>query len=134
MNLDMELLEHRRLLATRIWDGGGGDALWTTAANWVDDTAPVENDELVFPTGAAQLTNTNDFAGNTNFASITINASGYSLGGNEIDLDGSITTTYTAGTSTIDAFINLQSTQTFDVATGGELIADDSIFGGGVSI
>ncbi|QEG32100.1 Extracellular serine protease precursor [Gemmata obscuriglobus] len=36
-----ELLESRDLPATVfVWDGGGADALWSTAANWVGDVAP----------------------------------------------------------------------------------------------
>ena len=37
------------------WTGGGGDNNWTTAANW-GGTAPVAGDDLVFPAGAARLT------------------------------------------------------------------------------
>jgi len=29
--------------ATQFWDGGGGDADWNTAENWVDDTLPAFN-------------------------------------------------------------------------------------------
>ena len=37
VSLEFEPLENRQLLATRIWDGGGADNLWTTAANWSTD-------------------------------------------------------------------------------------------------
>ncbi|HEY1189332.1 MAG TPA: FG-GAP-like repeat-containing protein, partial [Gemmata sp.] len=37
----LESLECRDLPSTVfVWDGGGGDALWSTAANWVGDVAP----------------------------------------------------------------------------------------------
>ncbi len=37
----LEPLEYRNLLSTAfVWDGGGTDALWSTAANWVGDVAP----------------------------------------------------------------------------------------------
>ena len=39
----------------------GGDNNWTTAANW-GGTAPVAGDDLVFPAGAARLSNTNNYA------------------------------------------------------------------------
>jgi hypothetical protein len=29
------------------WDGGGGDSLFTTATNWVDDIAPLSSDSIV---------------------------------------------------------------------------------------
>ena len=35
-------------MAIRTWDGGGGDALASTAANWSDNTAPVAGDAVVF--------------------------------------------------------------------------------------
>ena len=46
---------------TKLWNGGGGDDNWTTAANWVGGVAPVANDDLVFG-GSTRLTPTNDFA------------------------------------------------------------------------
>lgn len=33
--------------ATKTWDGGGGDGLWTTAANWNDNTLPGSSDDVV---------------------------------------------------------------------------------------
>ena len=32
--------------ATKIWDGGGADTNWGTAANWSTDVAPVAGDDL----------------------------------------------------------------------------------------
>lgn len=31
---------------TKLWDGGGGDSLWTTAANWTDNIVPNFNDKV----------------------------------------------------------------------------------------
>src|SRR5262249_2778592 len=69
--LRLEPLEARRRLATRTWTGlGNGN--WMTAANWNGGTqAPSPGDDLVFPSGAGQLANTNDFADGTAFNSIT---------------------------------------------------------------
>lgn len=36
------------LAATRTWDGGGANTLWSTAANWSDDTAPTAADTALF--------------------------------------------------------------------------------------
>jgi fibronectin-binding autotransporter adhesin len=72
--------------ATRTWDGGGSpDVNWTTAANWVDDIAPVQGDDLVF-SGTTSLTNNNDITVNTWFNSInfTAGAGGFVLQGNQI--------------------------------------------------
>ena len=71
--------------ASRTWTGGGADNNWTTAANW-GGTAPVAGDDLVFPNGAARLSNTNNFAAGTSFRSITISGTGYTLSGNSVAL------------------------------------------------
>ena len=66
--------------ATATWTGGGADNNWTNALNWAG-TAPVAGDDLVFPVGAARLSNTNDFAAATSFNSITIRARATTLPG-----------------------------------------------------
>ncbi|MEP7158805.1 MAG: S8 family serine peptidase, partial [Chloroflexota bacterium] len=71
--------------STATWTGGGSDNNWTTAANW-GGTAPVAGDDLVFPGGAARLTNTNDFTAGTSFNSITLSGTGYTLSGNSVAL------------------------------------------------
>jgi hypothetical protein len=63
-------LESRLTPAVATWDGGGADNHWTTAANWVGDVAPNPGDDLVFPSGAAQLSNVNDFPDGTAFHTI----------------------------------------------------------------
>lgn len=65
--------------ATKTWDGGGGDGLWSTAANWNNDTLPVAGDDIVFDgtSGSANATWDSAFA---------------------VDTIGSLTDTRTAGT------------------------------------
>src|SRR5262245_65714366 len=70
--------------ATRTWTGTTS-GVWTLAANW-GGTAPVAGDDLVFPAGASNMTNTNDFAAGTNFNSITFTGGPYILNGNAIPL------------------------------------------------
>lgn len=83
----LEVLETRLAPATRIWDGGSAIGNnWTDAANWVGDVAPVANDDLVFPAGAARLGAANDFLPGTPFNSIRFTAGGYSLNGNQVVL------------------------------------------------
>ena len=66
--------------AERTWTGGGGDAKWSTPANW-GGTAPTTNDTLVF-SGAAYVANTNDLADDTPFAGITFSGtSAFTLNG-----------------------------------------------------
>ncbi len=38
--------------ATRTWDNGAGDGVWTSAANWSSDIAPVSGDAITFSNGA----------------------------------------------------------------------------------
>ncbi|MBK7685927.1 MAG: hypothetical protein IPJ25_07865 [Rhodocyclaceae bacterium] len=37
----------------KAWDGGAGDFLWQSAANWVGDTLPTSSDDVFIDTGAA---------------------------------------------------------------------------------
>ena len=75
--------------AFRVWDGGGADANWMTAANWTGDIAPLPGEALRFPNGAAQLTNTNNFPANTAFNGLKIEAN-YTLNGNSVTLNGDV--------------------------------------------
>src|SRR5437899_804929 len=97
----LERLEDRTVPAVATWDGGGADNHWTTAANWVGDVAPQPGDDLVFPSGAAQLATVNDFPGGTEFHSFKIAAPSYHLTGNGIAL--------TAGFSVEGVFFNSPS-------------------------
>src|SRR5437870_7719238 len=83
----VEALEARLAPATDIWTGRGANPNWMTAGNW-SIGIPNAGDDLVFPTGAARLNNTNNFASGTGFNSITFSGSGYTLGGNRITLGG----------------------------------------------
>ncbi|MBN2578729.1 MAG: tandem-95 repeat protein [Pirellulales bacterium] len=94
--------------ATRTWDGGGGDNLWTTPANWLGDVAPAAGDNLVFPFDALKKENFNNYPAGTVFGSITIGCNGYDVqGGIQADTvevqEGSllVTPSITAGTLTI---------------------------------
>ena len=57
---------------TRIWDGGGANALWSNRTNWVGDIAPVEGDSLRFPNAGARKINTNDYPAFSAFNVITL--------------------------------------------------------------
>lgn len=76
----------------RIWDGGGSDAFWATAANWAGDVAPAAGDPIAFA-GSAGLTNENNYAADTSFAGIAFSASAdaFTLSGNRITLSGNLT-------------------------------------------
>src|SRR5262245_32376292 len=84
----LELLEDRVVPDIRTWTGASlVDPTWREARNWDQNRAPVEGDELVFPPGAQQLTNINNFDTGTHFSRITISGSGYHIFGQPINLD-----------------------------------------------
>ncbi len=98
-------LEDRAVPAVVTWDGGPDDGspsvgdLWTSGINWVGDVAPQPGDGLVFPTGARQLTATNDFATGTGFDFMQLNGLNYAIGGNAVALSAGITAALPSGTS-----------------------------------
>src|SRR5687768_10537619 len=91
--------------AVRTWDGGGPDANWQTAANWLGDVAPVANDDLIFPAVATQFSTNNNFPVQTNFNSITIDGN-YTVAGSSLRL-GMGGLTVTSGTVAINSFLTL---------------------------
>jgi fibronectin-binding autotransporter adhesin len=108
---------------TRTWDGGGGNDLWSTAANWSGDVAPLVDDYLVFA-GTTRLTPSNDYTADTRFGSITFNntAGAFTLSGNRITLGGSITNS-DADAQTISLPIILSATRTIDAASGSIVLS-----------
>ena len=69
---------------THTWDGSVS-TLWSVAGNWLEGVAPVDGDDLVFPSPAANLINVNNIVG-LDVNSITITGDGYQLTGNAITL------------------------------------------------
>jgi len=110
-----------------VWDGGGAEPNWTNPVNWVGDVAPEAGDDLLFPAGAAQLTNVNDYAPGTDFNSIVFTGFVYVIDGNGITLNAGITDV--GGGNEFNLNINLAGTQTFSVR-GNELRLGGVISGG----
>ncbi len=109
--------------ATRTWTGTT-NGLWSLASNW-GGTAPVTGDDLVFPNGASNLSNTNDLAENTIINSITISGSGYTLSGNPIILGAGlagITDSASSGGNTIALDLRLDITRDIVVTNSGETL------------
>ena len=101
--------------ALRTWDGGGGNSFWMNAVNWTIDTGPVADDDLLFPSGAAQLANSNNFPAGTAFNSITL-AGGYTLRGALVALNVGVTNL--AGGNFIQLPVTLRSSVTFSARDG----------------
>jgi len=106
---------------TRTWDGGGGTALFSTAANWDPDGAPASGDALVFP-AAAPNTVTNDLTSRT-FVTLSFPA-GTTIAGNGFTLTSGISTSSMGirGAVTIEANVTLGADQTFTAGGTGSLV------------
>src|SRR5262249_38768001 len=102
----------------------GANANWSTAANWAGAVAPQAEDSLLFPAGASQLTNTDDFGAGTRFRSVTISDPGYSVSGaNSISLlEGLVYNAPAAGSALFNVPIALGAGQTFYSANAGARI------------
>jgi autotransporter-associated beta strand protein len=81
-------------LTTSTWDGGGGDSNWSTAANWVGDTAPSAGFDLIFPF-SANTSPVNDLAAGTDFTGLNFDggATSYTLTGNAIGISNIVRNT-----------------------------------------
>jgi uncharacterized protein with beta-barrel porin domain len=86
-----------------VWDGGGSGIVWTTAANWVGDLAPLANHDLVFPAGVSKLGTINDFAPGTSFRSLTFGGPSYVIVGNSFRLIGGIFNDFASGETVVTA-------------------------------
>lgn len=103
--------------ATKTWNGTVSP-LWSDGGNWTPSGTPVAGDDLVFPSGASNLANTNNFVPVTSFNSITFNGAGggYTLNGSAIRLGGGgIAASNAIGFNVIALDIVLTASQTFSL-------------------
>ena len=101
---------------TFTWDGGSTTTnLWSDAANWVGDVAPTAGAALVFPAGAAQLTNSNDLTAGTALESMVV-GSGYVLNGNGVTLANGLNPETLSGSATVNLGVTLAAAQFFTTA------------------
>jgi len=119
------------------WDGGGGNANFSTAANWAGDVAPVNGDSLVFPALGTKQAPVNDttatYAGiSFTGASGTCLASPYAwytiTGTQTLTLSGNISNTMTGSCAT--AYINTDTTISSSISVTG---TSSVYFGNGAS-
>ncbi len=125
------LLAGAAFAADRTWDGGGGDANWTSVTNWDGNaTAPVADDSLFFG-GTVRLTNTNDLGEGTAFAGLTFNsgAGAFVLSGNGITLGGNVANN-DADAQTINLPMLLPATRILN-ASNGNLVVNGVLSGTG---
>jgi uncharacterized repeat protein (TIGR01451 family) len=107
--------------ATCTWTGAAANANWNQSGNWSGCTVPAAGDDLIFPDGAARLTNTNNFAATFALRSITFSGTtgGYVLQGNAISLTNGIASSNSTGTNRLALTITLASAQSFTASTAG---------------
>jgi autotransporter-associated beta strand protein len=135
----LEGLEQRIALAagTATWNSTAATtANWMDATNWLGDVAPVPGDNLVFPSLPSnfQLDTNDDFPDGTNFNSITIDGSGYTLAGNSLDLTTGLTGSF-SGTSTISLNMELTATPAAPVSvSSGTTLAVMGVVSGSVGM
>jgi hypothetical protein len=117
------------MAAAKTWTGGGADGNWSTVANWAGAVAPAAGDDLMFPAGAARLSNNNDLGAGTSFNSIAFTGpvGGYTLAGNAISLVAGITAA-NSGLNTLSFPVTLTASQTFS-SDGDRLILDTIALG-----
>ena len=115
--------------SARTWNGGGGDARWSTAANW-GGTVPAALDALCFG-GSARLVNTNDLAADLPITGITFNsgAGAFTLRGSRLTLGGDVTNV-SANTQTISLDLALSGTRAFN-ASNGAITVNGALNGAG---
>jgi autotransporter-associated beta strand protein len=120
-----EPLELRLALSTDTWTGAI-DANWSTnhsgTTNW-SGAVPANGDSLVFPAGAAHLTNIDDLTGLTvDSVSFSGASGGYNLGGsNAVTLSAGLTATNTTGSNTVNLPLVLGASQSFTIGAGVQL-------------
>ena len=91
-----------KVVAVSVWNGGAGssDTGWENEANWVGGSKPQAGANLIFPAlnGTTAKTSTNNFPTDTNFGSITISGSGYTLSGSDVTLASGISSSGSGNT------------------------------------
>lgn len=118
--------------STVTWTGTAGDHLFSTGGNWSGNNAPVNGDDLVFPTGVTDYTPNNDIS-SLSIGNITFNGGaaqqGYNITGNPITLTGGITSSI-GGSSGTDHLPSLVISGTQTIATGINSVSLDGALSG----
>jgi len=125
-------LAPRGAAQTFTWTGGSGNNRWTSGNNWSGGVAPTGagGENLVFPSGAARLSNNNTLNG-ASFNSITISGSGYTLSGNALTLGaGGLADNSIAGTNTVSLPMTFAATRAVTVSNAGTTLTISGVISG----
>ena len=107
-----------------VWNGGGGAGNWSVAGNW-GWAVPANGQALTFQ-GVQQLSNTNDFL--TAVGQVVFNASGFTLAGSPVALQGGLWNG--TGTNVWGINVTLGSAQGF-VSSNGILTVSGAVTNAG---
>jgi autotransporter-associated beta strand protein len=107
------------------WDGGGADNNVTTAQNWVGDTVPAANSDIIWA-GTTRLNVNVDIGGPANTWTYNNTAGAFIISGAAFTIANGITNNSTA-TQTINNAITLTLAQTWNAASG------NLVFGGNIA-
>ena len=117
------------------WTGGGGDHLWSTAANWAGNVQPsASGDVATFDTTASGGTITLDAPQTVGGLTLNNGTASYTLAGTTLTLDNGgapAAVTVVAGTHSIAAPIILSSSGAFGPQAGTQLTLSGDIGDGG---
>ena len=113
----------------RVWSGGSGTTSnWSDTNNWVDHVAPVAGDNVIFPAGANRLTNTNNLTAGTQLGNIVFATGGYTIGGNAIDLSGTVDGSASAGNTAFNLAATLTgASSVLTGSTGSDITLSQTI-------
>ena len=113
------------ITATFTWDGGGADNNVTTAQNWVGDTLPAANSDIIFA-GTTRLNVNVDIGGPANTWTFNNTAGAFVISGAAFSIANGIINNST-NTQTINNAITLTLAQTWTAASG------NLVFGGNIA-
>jgi len=114
-------------VSSNVWNGGGTDNNWSTAANWTG-SAPTNGQLLTFQGTVRQL-NTNDFL--SSVGQVTFMNGGFTLTGNPVSLVWGLVSQ--TGNNTWSVGTTLTQPQSF-VSTNGILTVTAAITNGGLAL
>ena len=113
LSLDISYINSFRSLGTaveRVWYGLGSSDNWSDAANWIGNTAPVNNNSLIFA-GSTRLNPANNISAlKVNNITFSADAGAFSIGGNAFtQLNNSRIVNYSNNSQTISNNIVLKT-------------------------
>ena len=123
----LEALEARLAPAVSTWSGALS-GLWSNAGNW--DTPPDPGNDLVFPATATTFTIANDLPAVTGYGALTIQGSGYQVGGTGITLSGPIDAAQATGSSALNLPIGINAPETVTVDQAGSSLVIGGVVAG----